>query len=320
MSFYNSNFRGQAVKFSWLACPFTLIVIFFIQAKQFFNMILKIIKKKKWVLFSSILLLFIIYIRTFIGQPAFIPSGSMENTLLRGDYIWIDKRTYGANLPRRFADIPIINAFTWINYLRKIDEKIDWGYGRVKTDKSPSRGDITVYTSENNLNMLMVKRLVGISGDTVIIKDGELIINGRFFNEQPTIIYTDMDILAEFPENTLWTIHNYGPLIVPKKGMTIEINKDNISWIKKVALKEGIVLTNKDDSLISCDEYSTNSYTFRDNYYFMLGDNRKNSHDSRFTGFISEQDIEGRIEFILFSVDNTFRLSFRKNRFFMKVN
>ena len=61
-----------------------------------------------------------VLIRLFLGEPCYIPSESMEPTLCTGDWVWVDKASCGALLPDRFADIPLLNVFTWITFLRDI--------------------------------------------------------------------------------------------------------------------------------------------------------------------------------------------------------
>ena len=72
-----------------------------------------------------------VLIRLFLGEPCYIPSESMEPTLCTGDWVWVDKASCGALLPDRFADIPLLNVFTWITFLREKDLKNNWNLGRM---------------------------------------------------------------------------------------------------------------------------------------------------------------------------------------------
>lgn len=101
-----------------------------------------------------------IFTRLFIGEPCYVPSASMEPTLNAGDWLWINKMSYGAQLPIRFADIPLVNVFTWFNSLRMADQDINWGHNRLKGWKEPSVGDIVVFRSLENRNILLIKRIV----------------------------------------------------------------------------------------------------------------------------------------------------------------
>ena len=76
------------------------------------------------------ILLLCCFIRMVIGEPCTVPSGSMEPTLLCGDRLWINKLAYGGRFPSRWADIPLLNVFTWIRPLRLADEENHWEYRR----------------------------------------------------------------------------------------------------------------------------------------------------------------------------------------------
>ena len=79
------------------------------------------------ILKGTILLVFVcVFIRIAVGKPCVVPSGSMEPTLLCGDRLWINKLAYGGRLPKRWADIPLLNVFTWIRPLRIADEQNHW--------------------------------------------------------------------------------------------------------------------------------------------------------------------------------------------------
>lgn len=113
------------------------------------------------VLEMSVLMIFAcILLRLFLGEPCYIPSESMEPTLCTGDWVWVDKASYGALLPDRFADIPLLNVFTWITPLREKDLRNNWNLGRIKGWREPQENDIVVFRSPENRNMLLVKRVV----------------------------------------------------------------------------------------------------------------------------------------------------------------
>jgi signal peptidase I len=106
-----------------------------------------------------------------------------------------------------------------------------------------------------------------------------------------------------FDHRFFWTEDNFGPLVVPKKGVTIELNKDNLPLYKRIiANYEGNALKVLNDSIYINDTLS-NSYTFSMNYYFMLGDNRHNSNDSRYWGLVPENHIIGKAILVWLSID-----------------
>jgi len=128
-------------------------------------------RKIVWIAVISLIFLGVIAIRMFIGEPCSVPSASMKPTINVGDWLWIDKTTYGARLPRSFADIPIINVFTWFKPLRLVDEKNNCGNKRMRGKRMPRIGDLAVFESPEFPHPLLVKRIVARFriGDTIII-------------------------------------------------------------------------------------------------------------------------------------------------------
>ena len=102
-----------------------------------------------------------------------------------------------------------------------------------------------------------------------------------------------------------WTPDNYGALIVPKKGWTIDLtNADNfLRYAKTIELYDNTNAKVVDDKLM-LNGTAVTSYTFRQNYYWMMGDNRHNSEDSRFWGFVPEDHVVGKPLFVWLSKDN----------------
>lgn len=115
--------------------------------------------------------------------------------------------------------------------------------------------------------------------------------------------YNSEEKLLKIP-NSKWTLDDMGPIIIPKKGMHIQLNPENYMLYEKVMnMFEKCDLTQKGEAYFIRGKRST-SYTFKQNYYFMMGDNRKETYDSRRWGFLPESNIIGKVECILFSNKN----------------
>ena len=126
-----------------------------------------------------------------------------------------------------------------------------------------------------------------------------------------------------FPKNNLfkWSIDNFGPLVVPAKGMKILLNEKNyILYNKVINVFEKSDITAR-DGIFFINGVSAASFTFSNNYYFMLGDNRHDSNDSRYWGFVPDANIIGKPVIVLFSFDpDEYGLKkFRWSRFLKKI-
>ncbi len=241
-------------------------------------------------------------IKTFLLESSRIPTGSMETTILVGDFLLVNKVIYGSSSPRTipFTDIrlPYFTTPSW---------------------REPEHKDVVVFEYPGDRDQFKptqvlsyVKRCVGLPGDTIQIRDKVLFVNGKEFWRPPHIQYlTAQPIPAGvpnpriFPAGVEWNEDNYGPLYIPKQGDVIKLNADNYyQWktiIERELEKEGSV--DIVDNKIFIDGKAVTSYTLKENYYFMMGDNRDNSLDSRFWGFVPRSKIVGQALIIYWSWD-----------------
>jgi len=190
----------------------------------------------EWAKSFQVAILVFLFVRAFIVEAFKIPSGSMERTLLVGDFLLVNKLVYGAEVPFTGKRLPAL--------------------------REPRLGDVVVFQWPQDPTKNFVKRLVGMPGDTLAMEDGQLVRNGRVVREQ-YVVHTDpgMDPSGEefrwqrdhlvrtaqaSPPGYHPSRNNWGPIVVPRKS------------------------------------------------YFMLGDNRDNSLDSRYWGFVPDSLIRGR--------------------------
>jgi signal peptidase I len=254
-------------------------------------------------------------------------------------------------------------------------------YGR---DYLHSRFDIVTHPVDKRNNY--IKRCVGLPGDTLLIKDGKVVVNDEIlpeYRDQQFKYYVrterhrlgdsilknvginateisynpnnslhimplsngNVDYIRELPQvkslqryiepvvsfrntevfphnvNYLWTTDDFGPVVIPKEGMQISVNSKNIPLYKRIIdVYEDNKLEIIEDDIYINDTISR-SYTFGMDYYFVLGDNRHNSADSRFWGFVPEDHLVGKAVMTWFSRDPDENLfdGLRINRMFKSI-
>lgn len=239
-------------------------------------------------------------LKTFVVEAYRIPSGSMENTLLVGDFLIVNKLAYGFRTPSR---VPLTNVAMPIL-------RIPLG-GRVH------RGDVVVFEFPGSLDEVKplkavnyVKRCVGLPGDTVRIVHGTVFVNGTALALPPMAKRVDESGLlggfrrtTPFPPGSSFTQFDYGPIVVPSEGDTIDLNAGSIPRWKIWIEREGHSVLVDEMGQVFIDGRKSDSYVLQRNYYFMLGDNRDNSLDSRYWGFVPESNIVGEALLVYWSWD-----------------
>ena len=227
--------------------------------------------------------------RIFIAERFRIPTESMNPTLVPGDKAWVNKLLYGARIYKslNFEDHAPLKCFRLPGF-RKIKP------GDVICFNFPLGYDKWTVI-EFKINYVYCKRVVGTPGDTIGMKDGitwnsnypgtiGVLENQMKIHDTPDSILWRTTLMATMPfTKPMWTIKNFGPLYIPQKGVTIELDDVGRAIYGPVIEYE----------TGSWPDENVTSHTFKNNYYFALGDNSMESQDSRYWGFIPEDFIIG---------------------------
>ena len=388
--------------------------------------------------FSSILFAVVIatLVHTYFIQPYIIPTGSLEKTLLTGDFLFVSKYHYGARVPQTAVSFPMVHDTIPLARVRSYLKKPQLPYMRLPKLQKIKRNEIVVFNwpadtvrqffkKEARVDKPIdkksnyVKRCVAIPGDTLEIIDGIIHINGErtqlpdrakplygytaysktgissreliqagirdltrrfriesnisqqqlsalFANNinvnrqggkwiattgergiptglrrklglrrvselrdtQKTIFLTleeaekvrneiSFDSLVRninnqqsyntnfFPNDIRysWNEDNFGPIVMPKQGVTVPLTLDNVALYRKLIRDYENRTLSYEDNAILIDGEPTDQYTFSQDYYWMMGDNRHRSEDSRFWGYVPADHIVGKPIFIWMSIE-----------------
>ena len=373
-------------------------------------------------------------VHNYFIQPYIIPTGSLEKSLLIGDFLFVSKFHYGARVPMTAVSVPMVHDTIPLLKVRSYLKKPQLPYFRLPALKRIKRNDIVVFSwpadtvrqffvKEKRVDKPIdkksnyVKRCVGIPGDTLEIIDGFVHTNGQknryssrtkiqfshsayakkgvsskkllskgfeyfyrkykienitetsyrqllpyilrtsgnstdnFFvftdakglpnklvgklglrvselletKKDMTLTLKEAIVLRTLPEidsvtqritknkvpnesffpNRLpfdWNEDNFGPLLIPRKGMTVKLDRTNLPLYKKIITDYELNELEITPTEILINRKPTSNYTFQKDYYWMMGDNRHRSEDSRFWGFVPDDHIVGKPIFIWFSI------------------
>ncbi len=363
------------------------------------------------------------FIRLFFIEAFTIPTSSMEKTLLVGDYLFVSKVSYGPKLPNTPISFPFAHHtlpfttqtksfVTWIqNPYRRMAglgqikhndivvfnfpegdtvvlQHQDMSYYEMRRELGRQRiwqeFDVTYRPVDKRENY--IKRCIGLPGDSIRIKSGQVYVNGQLQDKMPDmqykyIVITDSaelntkslqkmgmsiediersrltpntyiypltekmrDEISRLPivhslnkferpdgdraeyifphnEGYNWNEDNFGPIQIPAKGMKIALTTKNLPiYHRAIETYEGNTVE-VNDSTIKINGQIATEYTFKMNYYWMMGDSRHNSQDSRYWGFVPEDHVVGKAVFIWFSwdKDKSFFTAIRWNRLFQTI-
>ncbi len=238
-------------------------------------------------------------IKTFLIETSRVPTGSMEGTIKVGDFLFVNKFIYGSSSPR---NIPFTNVVLPYFQLPAITE--------------PKKGDIIVFEYPGDRDVITptvisnyVKRCVAEPGDTLEIINKVIYINGKELHRPPHIQYLMPNILPKgytrpdvFPKGCGWNKDQYGPIVIPKKGDIVNLSVNNIETYRTLInrnYKREVVSTK--GSKIFIDGKPVDKYEIPQDYFFAIGDNRDDSADSRYWGFVPREKIVGEALMIYWS-------------------
>ncbi|WP_343531466.1 signal peptidase I [Pedobacter sp.] len=359
-------------------------------------------------------------IRVFFIEAYTIPSGSMERSLLVGDFLFVSKVNYGARVPMTPVAFPFAHHTMPFFGTKAYWDGVQWKYRRLPGFQEIKRNDVVVFNfpegdtvvlerqDDNYYQMQLrgesresiwsqfkvvsrpvdkrenfIKRCIAIAGDTIAMRNGLAVVNGtpsplvgtggfgynvefntsevnlKLFEDMgfkigatalPTVFRFEgtPDLIKElkkspyiksvteelttpdeydpliFPhdKNRKWNLDNYGPFVVPKKGWTVTLDSLNMPLYERaIRIYEGNKLEKVGNDWMLNGQKAT-TYTFKMNYYWMMGDNRHASADSRYWGFVPEDHIVGKALFIWLSIDSegSFFSKIRWSRIFKGIH
>ena len=352
---------------------------------------------KEWVDSVAFAVIAATIIRWLFFSAFVIPTPSMENTLLVGDYLFVSKLHYGTSTPATPLQIPLSHQTIWGTEFPSYLDWIKLPQYRLPGFTDIKRGDVVVFNlpvehadlyhkygnvlpnlkpHPIDLRTNYIKRCVAKSGDFFQVINGQVYVNGKpatnpsrmqneyfvsthgLVNEVNVfkkngisefsaytetfgdtissndsfgyIVYTTSAIIDKiktydfvkgasplllkngqkepvlYPTTDLvgWNKDNYGPFLVPKKGMTVDLTPDNVAiYGDVIKCYEGHDPVSIEGNEITQNGKLLKTYTFKQDYYFMMGDNRHQSADSRYWGLVPMDHVVGKAVFVWMSID-----------------
>ena len=209
-------------------------------------------------------------LKALVIDAIVVPSRSMEQTLLAGDFVLVNKLIYGARVGHSSA-VASFPSF-YVPGLRSVE-----------------RGDVIVFQLPSvSERVYYVKRCVGLPGDEVSIENGAIMVNG---------------IQSESKRRTN-TSASFGPVHVPRSGDVLTLEPGESAMWESLLRLEGHRLTEDESQGVQIDGAPTSTYTVKNDYLFVLGDNLAHSDDSRSWGFLPEENVIGEAMIVYWSNDD----------------
>lgn len=314
---------------------------------------------RKWGEAFVVAFVIVLIVRTLFFDLFRIPTPSMEENLLVGDYLFVSKLHYGTRLPMSVG-VPFTSIYL---------PGVRFPYTRIGGFSGVERGDPIVFnhppkSGPVDRKLHYVKRVIGMPGETLSVRDKLVHVDGRPLplgtGMQQYWLVTKNDARYQIPRNRMeeigisevtptrratavrmlatpgaarrvqdrswvtsvepyvvqdarargrmypvergYTRDNYGPVHIPAKGETVTLTDANWPVFKPVIVRyEGQDARQMTDSTFAIEGERTTTYTFQKNYYFVMGDNRDNSKDSRFWGFVPMDHVVGKAILTYFS-------------------
>ena len=239
-------------------------------------------------------------LNSFVIASFMVPTGSMENEVMTGDFLMVNKFIYGGCSPR---NIPFTNV------------RLPWF--RLPALKEVKRGDVIVFEFPGmreevhpEVFTYYLKRCMALPGDTLKVINRVVYVNGQRapiprnmkFNSYQ-IIPPDQADRRIFPPGAPFNEDHYGPIVIPYKGMKMPLTAENLSMWDTFIQRDGHLATIGSDGKILIDGKPNSVYTVTKDYLWGMGDNRDNSLDSRFWGFIPKDNLIGTPMIVYWSWD-----------------
>ena len=304
----------------------------------------KIISETKAIIFIVITVLMV---KVTVLEAYIVPTGSMENTIMTGDFLIGSRFVYGMRTPD-WIGIPYTDIGFFIPYVKFPEFKI------------PKKGDVLIFKYPRDKYVKYVKRCVAGPGDTLLVKQKKLYVNGKIVPMWKNGKYLTAPMQRQYRQPDIFLSSetninkdNIGPIYVPKSGDVFPINREtNWQFMLPIILMEGHTATLNNEEVnykftlqdpnelfrrkgkqAVYDDYfpkgnlltpwskaikdehfqfllidgkplsEWTEYTVTQNYYWAMGDNRDDSLDSRYWGYIPENNILGEALFTYFSLD-----------------